>query len=156
MISSIVWTGLRKTRPLQKSSRNSKDAASIRLDIKVDEEILPYKIPKFLLQPIVENAVIHGLMGKKGLGKILIEGRIQDGKILISIKDNGIGIPKDKIQQILSDSIPEAPEQGKYTSIGLKNTDQRIKLNYGEEYGLHVESQEGEYTLVLVELPLIP
>ena len=94
-------------------------------------------------------------MGKKGLGKILIEGRIQDGKILFSIKDNGVGIPKDKIQQILSDSISEAPEQGKYTSIGLKNTDQRIKLNYGEEYGLHVESQEGEYTLVLVELPLI-
>ena len=129
----------------------------IRLEVHVAPSILHYKIPKFLLQPIVENAVIHGLSAKKGLGKILIEGYIQNDKIKISITDNGIGIPEQKLNQLLSEDTPAAQsEPERYTSVGLKNTDQRIKLNYGEGYGLKIESCENEYTKIQLTLPLIP
>lgn len=127
----------------------------IRLQCSVEESILQYKIPKFLLQPVVENAAIHGLAGKKGLGTITIEGRREGNRIVISIRDNGIGIPKGKLDQILSDSPAQENREEKYTSVGLKNTDQRIKLNYGMEYGLNIESVENEYTKVIIEIPVI-
>lgn len=126
----------------------------IRLQCNVEESILQYKIPKFLLQPIVENAAIHGLAGKKGLGTITIEGRREGDRIILSIQDNGTGIPKEKLDRVLSDSAQENKGE-KYTSVGLKNTDQRIKLNYGMEYGLHIESRENEYTKITIELPVI-
>lgn len=127
----------------------------IRLQCQVDESILPYKIPKFLLQPIVENAVIHGLSGKKGLGIITISGGCSGDRIIISIMDNGVGFPQEKLSDVFSETPTPENKGDKYTSVGLKNTEQRIKLNYGEEYGIHIESKEGEYTKILIEIPLI-
>lgn len=122
----------------------------IMVHYEVEEAVLKQKTIKFILQPIVENAVVHGLMERENAGGVLdISGRHVDGKIVISIRDNGIGIEAEKLNHLLN---KEEPLEGK-GGYGLKNVNDRIKLSYGEEYGLMIQSKLGLGTLVEVYLP---
>lgn len=123
--------------------------------IDFDEELANVQIIKILLQPIVENAIYHGIKRLPGNGMIQIrvnrckiDGR--DDAIKIEIEDNGMGMDEDTINKILAGEInPEAKGNG----VGVYNVDQRIKLYYGEDYGLSIFSELYEGTIVTLTLP---
>lgn len=124
----------------------------VSFDINVTCDIKGYHIVPLLLQPLVENAFIHGLENKetKGLITILIQEAQQN--LLISVKDDGCGIPKDKLHEI--QDILNNYKLGRKRGIGLSNVNQRIKLFYGEAYYLTIDSSEGIGTEFRLYLPL--
>lgn len=118
-------------------------------ELQFDEEILEYQIPKLTLQPLVENSIYHGLKQKEDKGRLVIKGYKTEECINIEVFDDGIGITQDKIDDILKSS----PVQNKHTDFGVGSVDSRLKLLYGDEYGLKIESIVGVYTKVTVKLP---
>jgi len=125
----------------------------IKVEYQVDEKILDCKILKFLLQPIVENSITHGLSDKKGMGIIIISADdTKEDLIEISVTDNGIGISQERLRQIMLSDTGSRPVS-KYSSIGLLNVSDRIKLTYGEHYGLEISSEENKYTKVKITIP---
>ncbi|MNB95586.1 Sensor histidine kinase YpdA [compost metagenome] len=115
----------------------------------IEEECLECKCIKFILQPIVENAIFHGIEPKDGRGTIWIQAEIHGNELIFTIKDNGVGIPSNKIKALLSD------DNKRFNGIGIKNINDRIKLEYGQQYGVQIESRENEYTIYKVILPSI-
>lgn len=117
-----------------------------------DPALYEAKIIKLTLQPLIENSIFSGIepSGKPGLIQIQIFS--QDETLYIRIRDNGVGISKEDITRVLTDTSRVMKHY--MSGIGLPNVDRRIKLIYGEEYGLQIESQVGEYTCVTVSLPL--
>lgn len=120
--------------------------------IDMDEAVLEDEIEKFTLQPLVENAVYHGIKMKRGKGLIRIRGWREDGTDYIEILDNGIGIPQGKLHA-LQQSLQEAAGPAQADHIGVLNVHQRLRLRYGPGFGLSIQSVEGEYTRVRVTVP---
>ena len=124
----------------------------ISLRINVDEEVSTYLIPKITLQPILENAINHGILGKgEGNGIISILGYSSNSDIVLIIADDGIGIKEDKLHLLLSNNLSSA----KWSGYGLKNINKRIKLLYGKNYGLSFQSNYGHGTKVKIKIPKI-
>lgn len=121
--------------------------------IEIDDMILNYSIPKLILQPIVENAVIHGIKKKIGSGYIHIKGLQNDGKIVFQIFDDGIGMTKNRVEHIKNNTIYEDTSSER-TGSGLQNIKERIKLIYGEEYDIDIQSNEGVGTVVVICIPV--
>ena len=123
------------------------------------DEVLSYIIPKMIIQPIVENAVFHGLEAKLGSGNLLIGGEIADGDILnLWVKDDGVGIDKQKMEEInrsLSDTRGKQELQSDNRHMGLYNVNNRIRLAFGEQYGLRLISRIGAGTEVIMKIPAI-
>ncbi|WPX08915.1 sensor histidine kinase [Anaerocellum danielii] len=126
----------------------------IKLLVNVDDEILNYEVPKLILQPIIENAINYGIEPKGEGGSIFIDGSIIGDYIVISIIDDGLGIEEDKLialQTALENDTESECYQGQ--GIALKNVNERIKLAYGKEFGIKIESKFGEFTKVTITLP---
>ena len=124
---------------------------SLNYEINIDPEEMEMSIPKMILQPLVENALVHGLENKDGK-KLLHINASHEGNILrICIRDNGIGISNEKLAEIQTNLQNNTFEQ---KSIGLYNVDRRIKMLYGHKYGVIVESREDKGTQITVELPI--
>jgi len=123
------------------------------MDFKVefDEDIMAYSIPKLTLQPVVENAIYHGLKEKNEKGFLHIKGYKQNDTIIIEVFDNGVGMTKEKTQSILS----RAAENDAKKEFGIGSVDLRVKLLYGSNYGLRIESEVGGFTRVILSLPAI-
>lgn len=121
------------------------------IHINIAGEIMPYKIPKLIFQPIVENATIHGLENKVGRGILSIEGIKQNDHMIFTIKDNGVGMDPDYMEAIRQE---EYSGLQKSDSIGMHNVDRRIKLYYGKQYGIKVESSLGVGTQIIVKIPI--
>lgn len=123
-----------------------------------DEELMTYKVLKLSLQPIVENAIFHGIKGKKkGEGLLHIGGHFEHGisSIVLFVEDNGTGIPPERLAQLLLDHTgePSSTRLKGFNSIGLRNVHERYLLHYGKEYGLTISSQEGSGTRVELRMP---
>lgn len=118
--------------------------------IDVDSKLLDFKILKLTLQPIVENALYHGVKNKRTGGTILIKGtEDKDNTLLFEIIDDGIGIAKDKLDKITYDLNDEtAKVEVKDSGFGIYNVQQRVKLYYGKQYGINIESEYGKGTTV--------
>ncbi len=110
-----------------------------------------YEILPLLLQPIVENAFVHGFEGKKGKGEISLKIFIEGKYLMIEVDDNGLGIEEEKLLDIRKGF--EKKDNNK-KSIGMNNVNQRIKLHYGDEYGLKIDSELGRGTKVILCLPV--
>lgn len=123
---------------------------SFSVEIDVDESIKKYKTLKFMLQPILENAIFHGIDHERKDGKITIEIKKTDNDILYSIKDNGCGMNKKKVKRIVGSSSNNA-----FTGIGIQNVSERIKKYFGEDYGIDIVSKEGQGTTVSAKIPAI-
>ncbi|ULT54892.1 sensor histidine kinase [Neobacillus drentensis] len=121
----------------------------LQLHIDIPPEILDYKMPKLVLQPLVENAIIHGLEQVIEGGLIEININRVDKGLKFIVSDNGVGVDEDEIKQMMS-NIKEAKHV-----FALKNIDDRIKINYGQEYGLSFTSKSGVGTRVEVLIPLV-
>lgn len=121
--------------------------------------IMECKLPKLTLQPVVENAIFHGLESKAEGGTITISLEMTEKKLLISIHDDGIGIDEEeliKINQRLETAVePLTEEKRKRGGIALPNVSRRIKLLFGDEYGIHVYSISNLGTEVRITVPII-
>ncbi len=112
------------------------------------------RILPLLLQPIVENAIVHGLEGNETAGCVWIAVYVAEEKLCIDISDNGGGMDEETLQK-LNHKVQNYTRERRTSSIGLYNINRRIKLNYGEEYGLELFSTYGEGTKVCVTLPVL-
>ncbi len=122
----------------------------LEFEISIDESIRHAEIVKLVLQPIVENAIYHGIKYKDEIGLIRIEGFEKDGKILIMIKDNGAGMDKETVEHILE----EKKENYRSNGVGIYNVHMRLQLYYGPDYGIKYESRLGAGTIVTVTIPV--
>lgn len=125
-------------------------------EINIPEHMEQCSILKLTLQPVVENALYHGIKNKRGMGKIVVEGYCEEDTIWFKVKDNGIGMNQQKVEQIKKlfnrPKEKDAPEQN---GFGLFNVNERIKLNFGAEYGLDVKSEYGigsEFTICIPKI----
>ena len=113
-----------------------------------NQQLLSCYVPRFILQPVVENAVFHGIAPKDGEGEIKIIIAEEPENLKITVEDNGVGMDETVLENVLKRSKGE--RQG---HIGLANVHSRIRLIYGSEYGVHVESLKGKYTKVRIIMP---
>lgn len=118
----------------------------------IDESILSYTIIKICLQSIIENAVYHGIKQKNDKGLIKIKGLCDDNNIILIVSDDGVGIEKDALDE-LNKTLSETSFTNEKSHIGLSNVNQRIKIIFGDSYGIHVESTVGVGTDVYVTIP---
>lgn len=117
----------------------------------VDEQLWTWKVPKLLLQPVVENALIHGISTRESGGVIQIKICRQEELVIVKILDNGKGMSQEKIEQLLSE-VQKTDKSG-FRRVGFANVMNRIRLIYGEEYGGTIYSCEGLFTCVELTLP---
>ncbi|MBO4799819.1 MAG: sensor histidine kinase, partial [Lachnospiraceae bacterium] len=122
-------------------------------EINVDESIGEYPIPKLTLQPLVENALYHGIKNKRAKGTITISDIPEGDKICLSVKDDGVGIGPEDLERIRRTLKAEETQSQSDGGFGLINVLQRIRLNYGEGYGLEIDSTPGQGTEVKVIIP---
>ena len=124
-------------------------------EFRIDKEIENYCIVKLVIQPILENAIYYGVgnMDEDDDGMIIVTGEKRDEDILITIEDNGMGMREEVLENILTDSS-KVPKHG--SGVGVINVHSRIRLMFGEEYGLFIESEPDEGTKVTIRIPAIP
>jgi len=118
----------------------------------LEERILDCKILKFIVQPIVENCLLHGLEPSEGQGLIVIKGYLDGDKLRISVTDNGVGMTPDMLDNLLGTNR----EHGKniqLSGMGIRNVDERIKLYFGEQYGVSIQSVPNVFTTVDIIIP---
>lgn len=121
----------------------------------VPDTLMDYEIPKLTFQPIVENAILHGIFEKEDKsGTIVITAWEEDGDIVFLVSDDGVGMDKDTCEHLLDDKKVFIPKS-KGSNVGIYNTHQRLRLLYGKSYGLHYDSTLGEGTEVTVRIPAI-
>lgn len=118
---------------------------------RVPEGLQGYRIIKFTLQPLVENAIFHGVAPKGSFGIITVDACEEGDFLVISIADDGVGMTRERAAELLASK--ERVDQGSMTGIGLGNVNQRLKLAYGKGAGLSIDSVPGEFTRVSVRIP---
>lgn len=125
--------------------------SKFKFNIEVEEKVLQYKTLKLILQPIIENAIYHGIEYMFEEGNITVSAKEVNGKLLYEVTDNGLGIKPDILENILSYNSKENGGAG----VGIRNVHERIQLCYGKEYGLEIESELEEGTKVKLWLPIV-
>ena len=128
-----------------------KNTFSVEYDI--DPSIEDCCTVKLILQPILENAINYGVNGMEDCGEITVTGRKEDGCVVLTVEDNGLGMSGEEAALLLTDSN-RVHKKG--SGVGLVNVDNRIKILFGKEYGLYVDSEPDEGTRVSIRIPAIP
>lgn len=121
-------------------------------EIRIPLELGEFRILKLTLQPLVENALYHGIKQRRGKGKIYIEGRYEEQYIFLTVHDNGRGMKEEELER-LRKSVEKGRLDTSDKGFGLANVNERIRLNYGRAYGLIIESTYEQGTSVTVRLP---
>ena len=117
----------------------------LQYEIEEDESIADYKLPKLVLQPLVENAIYHGIKEIDRQGVIRVTSAEEEGQLILSIYDNGRGFdPQNSEEKTLL----------RIGGVGLKNVDQRLRLQFGEDYHMEIQSEKDIFTLIKIYLPL--
>lgn len=118
----------------------------------VEEDCLDCLVPRLILQPVVENSIVHGFDEMvEEIGQIVVSARVENGFLLITIKDNGKGVTKEEMDAILSGN--EVGDKD-HLSVGVSNVNGRLVLNYGKDCELKMESETGAYTRTILRLPV--
>jgi two-component system sensor histidine kinase YesM len=121
-------------------------------EINIPEELYRYQILKLTLQPLIENSLYHGIKMLRARGKITVTGGIWDKVICFHVMDNGIGMEEEELNALRKEI--EMPGSKQSTGFGLANVNKRIKLNYGDMYGLDIQSKKGEGTDIIIKIPV--
>lgn len=123
-------------------------------EIQAEEEVLELSSLKLMLQPLVENAIYHGMEFMDGDGEIILRAWKEDAELYFEVSDNGLGMTEEQVERLFSSSTHVASNRG--SGIGVKNVNERIKLYFGEQYGLTIDSEPDEGTRVRIHLPAVP
>lgn len=124
------------------------------VSVDVDQNIYHYHILKLLLQPVVENAIYHGIKNKRGKGFLRVNGTLEgEDKIRFEVIDNGIGMDEDRLEKLRNHLISGEIVPDSKNGFGLINVQQRIQLYYGKEFGLKINSWKGSGTKVTITIP---
>lgn len=126
---------------------------SFTVEFEVDEDTLNCCTVKLVVQPILENAIYYGMEGMVDEGEIKVRAYREDTDVYIEVRDNGLGMPQDTVKLLLTDN---SRVRSRGSGVGLTNVHSRIQLRFGKEYGLKIESQPDEGTMVQIHLPYIP
>ena len=118
----------------------------------IAEDVLELPSLKLMLQPLVENAIYHGMEFMDGDGLIMVKAWREEDELYLSVADNGLGMTEDKVEMILTGKSSSG--NGRGSGIGVKNVNERIKLYFGEAYGLSIDSEPDEGTKVTIHLPV--
>lgn len=118
----------------------------------IDPPVCSYCTVKLILQPVLENAINYGVSGMDDCGAIRVEGRLGDGDVILSVTDNGIGMSEEEVRFLLTDGS-RIHKHG--SGVGLVNVNNRIRILFGKEYGLSVESEPDEGTTVTIRMPAV-
>lgn len=119
--------------------------------IEISDSLFNYITPKLILQPLVENAVYHGIKNRDSKGKVTIFAKEFAEEIQITVEDNGVGISKDNLDKI--NKMMNQVDTEQVSSFGIVNVNSRIKIYFGDQYGLQFFSEENQFTRVLIRLP---
>ncbi len=131
-----------------------RNGSSIAYEYQIDSDTLQDKMPRICLQPVVENAITHGLRNvRRKDKKLLIRSEHLDGNLVVTVQDNGIGMDADEMNGLLEENELKRVESG--ISIGILNVNARLKTLFGDTYGLRIESRPGEGTTVKLTVPAI-
>jgi two-component system sensor histidine kinase YesM len=133
-----------------------KNSFTVTFDI--PEEIMDLCTVKLILQPILENAIYYGVQSMDGDGEILVRGSREGDDVFLDVTDNGLGMPEERVRELLSGREPDMEENASRhgNGVGLNNVHSRIRLRFGAAYGLVIESEPDEGTTVRIHLPAIP
>ena len=123
------------------------------VDFQVDPALYEYCTVKLILQPILENAINYGVREMDDCGEIVVRGKMEAGNLILSVEDNGLGMSEEEVEFVLTDSN-RIHKHG--SGVGLVNVNNRIKILFGKEYGLLVESEPDEGTRVSIRIPAVP
>ena len=128
----------------------------VRFKFTVEENLLSCKAPRFILQPIIENSISHGMTGQTGDILISIDAFEQDGDLNIAVSDTGVGIMPEKLKEIRDMLAVDGAGTGRGTGgrIGIYNVHRRVRLNYGPGYGITIESEKEKGTKVCIRIPI--
>ena len=126
---------------------------SFAIDFSIEEEILHCCTVKLVVQPLLENAIYYGVEGMDGEGEIHVKGYRKEDDIYIEVSDNGLGMPQDMVERLLTDNN-RVRKHG--SGVGVINVHNRIRLRFGKPYGLEIESMPDEGTTIRIHLPYIP
>ena len=131
------------------------DKITMELELE-NEKLLEARMPKLILQPLVENAVSHGLEGKLGQGTVRIVVENSDRTLFLRVRDDGVGMPDEQVERLNAQFAGDgtAAPVSQRGGIALRNVNSRIRLMFGEDYGLHLFSAAGVGTECCVTLPL--
>lgn len=124
-------------------------------DIQIPKELYDYQILKLTLQPLVENALYHGLKNKRRLGHISVSGQRVGESVVLQVSDDGRGLTAERLDYVRRLIRGELEDYDNPSGFGLFNVAQRIRLNYGAEYGIKLESVYGEWTKVTITIPVV-
>ena len=117
-------------------------------------EVLGLASLKLMLQPLVENAIYHGMEYMDGDGEIFVRAWQEEKELYLEVRDNGLGMTEEQVESLFTDTAHVASKRG--SGIGVRNVNERIKLYFGAEYGLSIESEPDEGTAVKIHLPAVP
>ncbi|WP_430094548.1 cache domain-containing sensor histidine kinase [Paenibacillus cisolokensis] len=153
------WTHITSYLQIQKT--RYRDRLHYELHLAPEAEGL--YVLKLLLQPIVENAIYHGIKARRGPGSIVISAEVEEGMLLLTVTDNGAGMSPERLaelRRLLEDPLsamqePAGREERASRSYGLLNVQARLRLTFQETYGIHIESSEGAGTRVIIRHPLL-
>lgn len=149
-------TTVRREMELLRSYLNiekARQGGPVYVTFSVEEELMDLPLMRLILQPLLENAIRHGVADKGEDGMILVQGAREDGKIVFRITDNGPGMPDD-VRRSLLEAGASAPA-GRDGGLGLRNVHERLRLYFGEPYGLEVDSEQGRGTTVVLLHPVL-
>lgn len=117
-----------------------------------DEDVLSFMTIKMILQPLVENSILHGIEAGKSNSVIIIRAYKSEWAVNLEVEDNGLGMDEEQIWKILNE---EGRSDRRYSGIGVKNVNERIKIHFGQEYGLSFTSVPGSFTIAKVTIPIL-
>ena len=122
-------------------------------NIDIDKALYNFTIPKLLLQPLVENALVHGIRGKRGKGTISVTGRLEGDNIVFCVTDDGVGMDEEKLYNLRKASVDGSTQSANIAAFGVGNVNERIHIYYGENYGLFFKSQPDVGTTARIVIP---
>lgn len=123
-------------------------------EIRIDPRLYRYKILKLTLQPLVENSLYHGIKYKRAKGIITVTGEMEEGRIRLRVEDNGVGMEQEELENLQAEIMKPCKDTGK--GFGLANVNERIRMNFGSEYGMTIHSEAGKGTVVDILIPAVP
>lgn len=123
-------------------------------EIRIDPALYQYKILKLTLQPLVENSLYHGIKYKRAKGDIIVTGRLCGDEVHFTVEDNGVGMEEEELHKLQGEIVKPCKDTEK--GFGLANVNERIRMNFGTEYGMSIDSVKGKGTRVEIVIPAVP